>query len=162
MARMDDLTPRVLPLSRGASLASWLPYLLLCAVIVAKGVSGGLDGALGVAAVIGLLGTVVGAVAILRPPALVVDADGLALRTPVRHQWVHRWTDCGPFRVWKDDVVVWTNPAEASRRTRRAAKWRARADADTGVIARFGGLTAPDLAALLNRYREAAGSGSEA
>jgi hypothetical protein len=148
-----DLPRRDLPVSLRTSLSVWVPIAVAGAAAFVVGVIGGLQGARALLAVIGVVAVGLAAVAVLRPPRLVVDVDGLALRTPLGERWRLRWPDCGEFRTWRGDVVVWAAPGEAARHPRRAAGWRRRADADTGLVAQFGGLSAPDLAALLNRYR---------
>jgi hypothetical protein len=156
MVIMVDLPRRELPVSLRTSLQVWLPVVLAGGIGVAIGVIGGLHGGRLLLAVVGAVAIVLGAVAVLRPPRLVLDADALALRTPLGLRWQQRWTDCGDFRTWRGDVVVWASPGEAARYPRRAATWRKRADADTGMVAHFGALSATDLATLLNRYRTAA------
>ncbi|HEY6796437.1 MAG TPA: hypothetical protein VI248_17310 [Kineosporiaceae bacterium] len=153
---MVELPRRELPVRPRTSLAGWLPVVLAGALALALGVAGGLHGARALLAAVGLIALAAAGVALVRPPTLVVDADGLALRTPLGERWRQRWSDCGEFRTWRGDVVVWTAAPEAARHPRSAATWRRRADADTGLVAQFGGLSATDLAALLNRYRGAA------
>lgn len=137
-----------------SSLPVWMPIMLACATAVGVGAVSGFHGAAVVLVVVGALGLLLAAVALLRPPTLVVDASGLALRTPLGVRWRRPWDECGEFRVYKG-FVVWNSHAEAARAPRRAAGWRKRADADVGLTAGFGGLSARDLADLLNRYRVA-------
>jgi hypothetical protein len=153
---MGELSRCDLPVSLRTSLTVWSPIALAGLLGFGAGVIGGLHGARVLLAVVGVLAVGLSAVAVLRPPRLVVDAEGLALRTPLGERWRQRWPDCGEFRIWRGDVVVWTAADEAARHPRRAATWRRRADADTGLVAQFGGLSARDLAALLNRYRTTA------
>jgi hypothetical protein len=153
---MVDLPRRELAVPVRKSLPVWLPIIVAGAVAIGVGVVRGLNGGPGLLALVGLGGLVLAAVALLKPPALVIDADGLSLRTPLGERWGLPWSQCEVFRVWKRDTVVWASPEQARRRPRSAAGWRKRADADTGLVAQFGGLTATDLAALLNRYRIAA------
>jgi hypothetical protein len=157
MSRMADLPRRELPVPLRTWMAVWLPVVLAGAAGLVLGLIGGLHGARVLLAVAGLVALLAAAGALLRPPTLVVDAGGLALRTPLGERWRQRWPDCGEFRTWRGDVVVWTAAPEAARHPRRAATWRKRAGADTGMAAQFGSLSATDLAALLNRYRDAAG-----
>jgi hypothetical protein len=144
---------RELPIPIRTSLPLILPILLAGAIALGIGVIGGLHGPRILLAAIGLIGMVLAAVALFRPPTLVLDADGLALRTPIGERWRQPWAECGQFRDAKGTLVVWANSAEAARHPRRAASWRKRADADTGLVAQFGSLGAADLAALLNQYR---------
>jgi len=153
---MVALPRRELPVPLRMSLPVWLPVVLAGGIALTIGVVGGLHGGRALLAAVGLIGLALAAVAVLRPPTLVVDADGLALRTPLGERWRQPWPECGGFRTWRGDVVVWTSPTEAARHPRRAATWRKRAEADAGVVAQFGALSATDLADLLNRYRDAA------
>lgn len=137
-----------------SSLPVWMPIMLACATAAGVGVVNGLRGGAVVLVVVGALGLLLAAMALLRPPTLVVDATGVALRTPLGERWRRPWDECGEFRVYKG-FVVWNSQAEATRAPRRAAGWRKRADADAGLTAEFGGLSARDLADLLNRYRSA-------
>jgi len=147
-------TRRELPVDVRVSLTIWLPVVVAGLAAAAFGVIGGLQGGRVVMALVGLLGLALAAGAILRPPTLVLDPAGLSLRTPVGVRWRVTWASCGPFRAWRDSVV-WESQAEAAAHPRRAASWRKRAQADAGVAAQFGGLSAADLAALLNSYRTA-------
>jgi len=156
MCAMVDLPRRDLAVPVRTALPVWSPVVLAGGVAVVVGIAGGLTGARGLLAAVGLVALVAAATALLRPPTLVVDAAGFALRTPVGERWHVAWSECGTFRAWRGDVVVWTSAAEAARHPRRAASWRRRAEADAGVVAQFGGLSALDLASLLNRYRVAA------
>ena len=160
MVAMVDLPRRELPVPVRTSLPVWLPVVLAGAIAVAIAVIGGLHGGRVVLAAVGLVGVALAAVAMLRPPMLVLDGDGMALHTPLGERWRLVWRDCGEFRTWRGDVVVWTSPAEAAAHPRRARTWRKRADADAGLMAQFGGLSATDLASVLNRYRTAAPSPS--
>jgi hypothetical protein len=155
---MVELPRRELAVPVRRSLPMWLPVIVACAVGVGAGLGNGLEGPRALVAVIGLAGLVLAAVALLRPPTLVLDAAGFSLRTPLGERWRMAWADCGEFRPWHGSTVVWASPAEAVRRPRAAAGWRKRAgeDADVGLVSHFGGLGAVDLAALLNRYRLAA------
>jgi len=134
----------------------WLPVVLAGGVAVAAGLVGGLAGGRGLLAAVGLVAVALAAVALLRPPTLVLEADGFGLRTPLGERWRVEWSECSAFRTWRADVVVWTSAAEAARHPRRAASWHKRADADAGIVAQFGGLSAADLSTLLERYRTAA------
>lgn len=151
---MVVLPSRELAVPVRSSLPIWMPIVLACAIAVGIGAFNGLRGATLLLVVVGLLGLLLAAVALLRPPTLVLDADGLALRTPLGQRWRRPWAECGEFRTWRT-FVVWSSAEEVTRYPRRAAGWRKRADADVGVLAQFGGLAATDLADLLNRYRTA-------
>jgi hypothetical protein len=157
---MTELPRRDLAVPMRTALPMWLPVVVAGGAALAAGLAGGLAGARALLAAAGLLVLVVAAGALLRPPVLVVDAAGFALRTPLGERWRVAWAECGDFRTWRGDVVVWTSAAEATRNPRRAASWRRRADADAGMVAHFGGLTAIELASLLNGYRTAAGATS--
>ena len=156
---MVELPRRELAVPVRRSLPMWLPVIVACAVAVGAGLGSGGDGARILVAVVGFAGLALAAVALLRPPTLVLDAAGFSLRTPLGERWRLAWTDCGEFRPWRGSTVVWASRAVAVRRPRSAAGWRKRAgeDADIGLASHFGGLAAVDLAALLNRYRVAAG-----
>jgi hypothetical protein len=159
---MVDLPRRELAVPVRKSLPIWLPVIVAGAIAVGVGVGvgggggGGLSGGPILLGVVGLIGLVLSGLAMLRPPSLVIDAEGVALRTPLGERWRHRWSDCGEFWVWQRNTVVWTSPSEAVGHPRSAAGWRKRAGADSGMVAHFGSLSATDLAALLNRYRDAA------
>jgi hypothetical protein len=152
---MVALPPRELPVPVRSSLPLWMPIVLASAIAVGVGVVGGLSAGKALLLVVGLVGLVLSAVSLLRPPTLVLDAEGVALRTPLGERWRRPWSECDEFRTWRT-FVIWNSPAEAARSPRRAAAWRKRADADVGLVAQFGGLSATDLAALLNRYRTGA------
>ena len=151
---MVALPTRELAVPVRSSLPVWMPIVLASAIAVGVGVVNGLSGGTLLLTVVGLLGLLLAAVSLLRPPTLVIDAHGLALRTPLGERWRRSWAECEEFRTWRT-FVVWASPAEAERSPRRAAGWRKRAAADAGIVAQFGGLGAVDLAALLNRYRSA-------
>jgi len=151
---MVDLPTRELPVPVRASLPVWLPIVLSGAIAVGVGVIGGLSAGKALLAAVGLIGLLLSAIALLRPPTLILDAAGLALRTPLGVRWRRAWSECGEFRPWRT-FVVWSGDLEAAHAPRRAAAWRKRADADAGLAAQFGGLSAADLADLLNRYRSA-------
>jgi hypothetical protein len=151
---MVDLPARELPVPVRAALPVWLPVVLAAAIAIGVGVVGGPSGGRALLASVGLLGLLLAALALLRPPTLILDARGLALRTPLGVRWRRSWSECGEFRVWRT-FVVWNGDLEAAHAPRRAAAWRKRADADAGLVAQFGGLSATDLADLLNRYRAA-------
>jgi hypothetical protein len=152
--RMVALPSRELAVPARSSLPVWMPIVLAGAIAIGVGVVHGLRGAALPLVVVGVLGLLLAAVALLRPPTLVVDAEGIALRTPLGERWRRPWSECDEFRTWRT-FVVWNSAEEAARYPRRAAAWRKRADADAGVVAQFGGLSSTDLAALLNRYRSA-------
>jgi hypothetical protein len=152
---MVALPSRELSVPVRSSLPVWLPIVPACSTAIGVGVVNGLTGGAVLLAVVGALGLLLVAVALLRPPTLVLDAAGVALRTPLGERWRLAWAECGEFRTWRT-FVVWNSAAEATRSPRRAAAWRRRAEADTGLVARFGGLSAMDLAEVLNRYRSAA------
>jgi hypothetical protein len=157
---MVDLPRRELAVPVRKSLPVWLPVIVAGAIAVGVGVGGGLSVGPILLGVVGLVGLVLSGLAVLRPPSLVIDAEGVALRTPLGERWRHRWSDCGEFWVWQRNTVVWTSPSEAVGHPRSAAGWRKRAGADSGMVAHFGSLSAADLAALLNRYRDAASTPS--
>lgn len=136
------------------SLPVWSPVVLASAIAVGVGVVHGLTGGKIPLVVVGVLGLLLAAIALLRPPTLVLDATGVALRTPLGERWRRSWAECEEFRSWRT-FVVWNSAAEATRFPRRAAAWRKRAEADAGIVAQFGGLGAAELADLLNRYRSA-------
>lgn len=154
---MVDLARRELPVGVRTSLPVLMPVVLAGGIAVVLGVAGGLAGGPLVLGLVGLVGLVLGVFGMVRPPRLVLDEDGVALRTPIGERWRQPWAGCGEFRVWRGTCVVWDSAAEAARYPRRAASWRRRAEADAGLVAQFGGLPAADLASLLNRYRTAAG-----
>jgi hypothetical protein len=151
-----DLPSRELAVPLRSSLLVWLPIVLASAIAIGVSAVSGLSGGRLALAIVGLLGLVLAAIALLRPPTLVVDASGMVLRTPLGDRWRCPWDECGEFRAWRT-FVVWSSEAELARFPRRAAGWRKRADADAGLSAQFGGLTSTDLADLLNRYRSASG-----
>lgn len=151
---MVDLPTRELAVPVRASLPVWLPIVLASAIAVGVSVVSGLSGGRVVLASVGLIGLVLSAVALLRPPTLILDARGIALRTPLGVRWRRSWSACGEFRAWRT-FAVWNSEVDVAEAPRRAAAWRKRADADAGLVARFGGLSPADLADLLNRYRSA-------
>ena len=153
---MVELPRRELAVPVRRSLPVWLPIIVAGAIAVGAGLGNGVHGARLLLGVVGLVGLLLAAVALLRPPTLVIDAEGMRLRTPLGERWRRNWSECGEFRPWQRNTVVWTSTTEAARHPRSAAGWRKRADADTGMIAHFGNLGGSDLAALLNRYRSAA------
>ena len=153
---MVDLPRRELPIPVRKSLPVWLPVVVASAIAIGVGIGSGLSGGPVLLGAVGLVGLLVAGGAMVRPPRLVIDSDGVALHTPLGERWRHRWSDCGEFWVWRRGTVVWTSPAEAAGHPRAAAGWRKRAGADCGMVAHFGSLGASDLAALLNRYRDAA------
>jgi hypothetical protein len=153
---MVELPRRELAVPVRKSLPVWLPIIVAGAIAVGVGTGDGVHGARILLGVVGLVGLLLAAVSLLRPPTLVIDAEGMLLRTPLGERWRQSWSECGEFRSWQRNTVVWTSPTEAARHARSAAGWRKRADSDTGIVAHFGTLGAADLAALLNRYRSAA------
>jgi len=156
MCGMVDLPRRELAVPIRTALPVWLPVVLAGGVGLTAGVLGGMQGGRGVLAAVALLALATASVAIVRPPTLVLEAEAFSLRTPLGERWRVAWGECSAFRTWRGDVVVWDSAAETTRHPRRAAGWRKRATSDAGLVAQFGGLSATDLAALLNRYRAAA------
>jgi hypothetical protein len=157
---MVDLPRRELAVPIRTALPVWLPVVLAGAVAVTLGILGGLQGGRGLLAAVGLIALAVAGTAMIQPPALVLEADAFSLHTPLGERWRFAWNECDSFRVWRKDIVVWGSAAEVARHPRRAASWRKRAEADAGLVAQFGGLSATDLATLLNRYRTAAATSS--
>jgi hypothetical protein len=156
MCGMVDLPRRELAVPIRTALPVWVPVVLAGGVSLTLGVLGGLQGARGLLAAVGLIALAVAGMAMTHPPVLVLEADAFSLHTPLGERWRVAWRDCDTFRAWRGDVVVWGSAAEVALHPRRAASWRKRADADAGLVAQFGGLSAADLATLLNRYRAAA------
>jgi len=156
MCGMVDLPRRELAVPIRTALPVWVPVVIAGGAALTLGVLGGLHGGRAVLAAVGVIALAVSGVAVAQPPMLVLEAEAFSLHTPLGERWRVAWHECDAFRTWRGDVVVWGSAAEVARHPRRAAGWRKRAEADAGIVAQFGGLSAADLATLLNRYRAAA------
>lgn len=110
----------------------------------------------------GLVGIAVFGVTLVRPNRLDLSADGFTTVTLGR-RWSVAWSDCGEFGTWKDTFYAGSPTMvvfECRAPTKGGAALKLAADALTGANAGLPetyGMSASELAALLNRYREAAG-----
>ena len=109
--------------------------------------------------VLGVAGALLFCLGLVRPPRLEIDADGLTHVTVFGQRWIAEWRQCGPFyavpgmRPGAPARVVFDSECVAPSRVRLARSINAGHGA--ALTDNFG-MSAADLADLLNRYRSSA------
>ena len=150
---------RVLVMSRRRSIRT----LLGCSAFVAIGVVYVVTGHGGavwpwVAVVFFGLGAIVMAAEVTRPSTLTLRADGFIERPALSPRRLSRsWPECGEFvpaHVGTTMVTYASTRTDVARL--RSLNRRLIAGADEAIRAGYGGLSAIELAALMNAYRRAA------
>lgn len=154
----EVLTPRVLHSSRRRTLG----LLALSGGFAFAGVlMVGADADFGwLVAAFGLVGTLVFAIMLVRPNRLELSQQGLTTVTLGR-RWSVKWSECGEFRASKIDynvaapsMVVFDCSAPGVRSHVLEAAAEALSGANAALPETYG-MSADELAELLNSYREA-------
>lgn len=98
---------------------------------------------------------------LVRPSTLYLDPDGFVVTRPLgRRTLRHTWAECSGFTAWaptatgRKTAVIYSTDSN-DRLLRRAAS-ALLAGGDEMISAGFGRLPAPQLAQLLNEYRDSA------
>lgn len=103
------------------------------------------------------LGVVLFAVQLARPTYLVLDESGFQLQAPFQRSAMQRaWEECSRFtaqHIGGTIMVIYSSARDDHVPVRKATQ--VIAGGDEGVQAGFGGLSADQLAELMNRYRDA-------
>ena len=154
------LSPRVLRSSRlrSTALAAGFVFISAFGVLMIKARADGGWFML----VFGLAGVSVFVATLIRPNRLELSAHGMTMVTLGR-RWSVEWVHCGEFRTWKDHFELgspWMVIFDCSAPGVEGHFLELAAVAFTGANAALPetyGLAAAELAALLNRYRSAAG-----
>ena len=126
--------------------------------------SSGLTEVVGAAAVMffGVLGIPAIIYQLVKPQRLTVDDDGFAMTSPFKRFAIERtWTECSPFDVRQltatraNQLVVWSTQ-RTDKASLRAFSRRMTGGGDESITPGYGGLSAKQLATLLNAYRDRA------
>jgi hypothetical protein len=86
---------------------------------------------------------------LIRPPTLEFNQHSFTLHGAFSRERTRSWAECGRFRAWRSAVVYRTTLTN-KRWWRRVN--RALTRADESIPVGFGGLSATDLADLMNRH----------
>jgi hypothetical protein len=91
--------------------------------------------------ILGGAGVVASSLELVLPSRLLLNAGGFTLWRPARRPRVQNWTDCGPFET-----------VEVSRQSLVGYRVHT-SESEKYIGPGYGGLTAPELADLINGYR---------
>ena len=105
-------------------------------------------------------GALIGAYHLYKPPTVWLDAQGFTAHRPPFGTQRETWANVGPFYVWaypRQHTVVYDGPAFAAAHPFWARLNRAGTRKSAAFNIGMGGMSAEELAILLNHYRDAYG-----